>query len=46
MGLKAVKWEKGAWKVGERLGQSLKFSREFRSLQAVKSEFSLSKLRV
>ena len=44
--LQAVKWEKGAWKVGERIGQTLEFSREFESLQAVKSEFSLCKLRV
>ena len=40
------KSEKGGWKLGERRHLSLKFSREFGGLQAVKSEFRLSKLRV
>ena len=44
--LKGLKWKKGAWKVGERIGLSPKFSREFGGLDWVKSEFSLCKVRV
>ena len=41
-----VKWKKDARKAGERIGQSLKFSRKFGGLVRGKSEFSLCKDRV